>query len=108
MKIFAPAKLNIFLKVLGRRSDGYHIIRSGITFIDLYDEVEINISNKMCIRYKGPFKPKSDTYDDCIILKTLKFLGLNKNLNLDLTITKNIPVQGGLAAALVDAEPRPP
>ena len=39
MRIFAPAKLNIFLKVLGRRSDGYHIIRSGITFIDLYDEI---------------------------------------------------------------------
>ena len=36
MRIFAPAKLNIFLKVIGRRPDGYHIIRSGITFIDLY------------------------------------------------------------------------
>jgi len=103
MKIFAPAKLNIFLKVLGRRSDGYHIIRSGITFIDLYDEVEINISNKMCIRYKGPFRPKGNTYDDCMILKTLKFLGLSKNLNLDLTITKNIPVQGGLGSASTNA-----
>ena len=103
MRIFAPAKLNIFLKVLGRRSDGYHIIRSGITFIDLYDEVEINISNKMCIRYKGPFRPKGDTYDDCIILKTLKFLGVNKDLNLDITITKNIPVLGGLGSASTNA-----
>lgn len=103
MKIFAPAKLNIFLKVLGRRLDGYHIIRSGITFIDLYDEVEIYISNKMCIRYKGPFRPKGDTYDNCIILKTLKFLGANKNLNLDITITKNIPVQGGLGSASTNA-----
>ena len=103
MRIFAPAKLNIFLKVLGRRPDGYHIIRSGITFIDLYDELEINISNKMSIHYKGPFKPKRDTYDDCIILKTLKFLGLNKNLNLNLTITKNIPVQGGLGSASTNA-----
>ena len=103
MIIFAPAKLNIFLKVLGRRSDGYHIIRSGITFIDLYDEVKFNISNKMSIRYKGPFRPNGDTYDDCIILKTLKFLGLNKNLNLNLTITKNIPVQGGLGSASTNA-----
>ena len=103
MRIFAPAKLNIFLKVLGRRLDGYHIIRSGITFIDLYDEIEINKSDKMRIRYAGPFKPKGDTYDDCIILKTLKFLGLNKNLNLDITITKNIPVQGGLGSASTNA-----
>ena len=103
MRIFAPAKLNIFLKVLGRRSDGYHIIRSGITFINLYDELKFNVSNNMCIRYKGAFRPKSDTYNDCIILKTLKFLGLNKNLNLDLTITKNIPVQGGLGSASTNA-----
>ena len=103
MKIFAPAKLNIFLKVLGRRSDGYHIIRSGITFINLYDEVEINISNKMCIRYIGPFRPKRNTYDNCIILKTLKYLGANNDLNLDITITKNIPVQGGLGSASTNA-----
>ena len=44
IKIFTPAKLNMFLKVLGRRFDGYHIIRSGITFIDLFDELEIKKS----------------------------------------------------------------
>ena len=35
--------------------------------------------------------------------KTLKFLGLNKNFNLNLTITKNIPVQGGLGSASTNA-----
>ena len=38
--ILAPAKLNIFLKVLGKRNDGYHEIRSGITFINLFDKIE--------------------------------------------------------------------
>jgi len=105
IKIFTPAKLNMFLKVLGRRFDGYHIIRSGITFIDLFDELEIkkSKSNKTCVRYIGPFKPKKDIYNDCIILKTLKFLNLDIKVNLEVKITKNIPVQAGLGAASSNA-----
>lgn len=103
MRILAPAKLNIFLKILGKRSDGYHLIRSGITFINLFDEIEINQSDKMRIHYTGSFKPEGDVYDDCIIYKTLKYLGLNKNFNFNLTITKNIPVQGGLGSASTNA-----
>ena len=37
VKIFAPAKLNFFLKVIEKRDDGFHNIRSGITFISLFD-----------------------------------------------------------------------
>ena len=103
IKVLAPAKLNIFLKILGKRSDGYHIIRSGITFINLFDELEIRKSDRMSIRYRGPFEPNEGVFHDCIIIKTLKFLGLDKNLKLDIIITKNIPVQGGLGSASTNA-----
>ena len=73
MIIFAPAKLNIFLRVLGKKLDGYHYIRSGISFINLYDELTIKPSDRICIRYNGPFQPQSSTYNDCIILKLLNF-----------------------------------
>ena len=56
--IIAPAKLNIFLKILGRREDGYHTLHSGVTFINLFDSIEIEESSKNEIIYKGPFKPK--------------------------------------------------
>lgn len=103
IKVLAPAKLNLFLKILGKRSDGYHIIRTGITFINLFDELEIRKSDKMSIRYRGLFEPEGGIFQDCIILKTLKFLGLDKNLKLDIIITKNIPVQGGLGSASTNA-----
>jgi len=45
IRILAPAKINVFLKVLGKRKDGFHNIRTGITFINLYDEIEINFYN---------------------------------------------------------------
>ena len=44
--IKAPAKLNFFLKIIGKKSNGYHLIRSGVTFLNLYNEVFISLSNK--------------------------------------------------------------
>ena len=43
--IKAPAKLNLFLRIIGQKNNGYHIIRTGITFLDLYDEISISLSN---------------------------------------------------------------
>lgn len=103
IKIYTPAKINLFLKILGRRHDGYHIIRSGITFVNLFDQVDIKRSDRMLIQYTGPFKPKGGSYEDCIVSKTLKFLNLDKRYNLNIKVTKNIPVQGGLGSASTNA-----
>lgn len=103
VKIFTPAKINLFLKVLGRRQDGYHILRSGITFVNIFDQIDIKINDKMLIQYAGPFKPSGGNYEDCIISKTLKFLNLDKDLNFNINVTKNIPVQGGLGSASTNA-----
>ena len=97
----APAKINLFLHILNKRDDGYHNIRSGITFINLYDEVNIKKSNVTSIKYFGNFKPFSGLYEDCIITRTLKFLDLKVNLNI--SIKKNIPVQAGLGSASTNA-----
>ena len=35
----SPAKINLFLKIINKREDGYHNIRSGVTLINLYDKV---------------------------------------------------------------------
>ena len=103
IKVFTPAKINIFLKVLGKRSDGLHYIRSGITFVNLFDEINIKLSDKLNINYTGNFQPSNGSYEDCIILKTLKFLSLEKKLTIDVKIQKNIPVQGGLGSASTNA-----
>tara|TARA_B110000495_G_C22840038_1_gene489943 strand:+ start:60 stop:896 length:837 start_codon:yes stop_codon:yes gene_type:complete len=101
--IYTPAKLNLFLRVMGRKKNGYHVIRSGITFINLFDELTVKLSEENKITYTGPFKPKKGSYDDCIILRTLDFLKLNKNVCLDINIRKNIPVKGGLGSASTNA-----
>ena len=55
--ILAPAKINIFLKVLGRRRDGLHVLRTGMNYINLYDKIEIKKNNKNHVIYQGKFKP---------------------------------------------------
>jgi len=41
MKILAPAKVNLYLRVVGKRRDGYHLIDSLMVPVSLYDEIEI-------------------------------------------------------------------
>ena len=40
----APAKLNLFLHVLGRRPDGYHELQTAFQFIDLCDEISFDMN----------------------------------------------------------------
>ena len=64
IKLQAPAKINLFLRVLNKREDGYHNIRSGITFINLYDEVNIKKSRVTSIKYYGNFSSSSGLYEN--------------------------------------------
>ena len=98
-----PAKINLFLRILNQRKDGYHNIQSGITFINLFDELKIKKSKSMNIKYSGFFKPKNEKYKNCIIKKTLQFLKLDKNNNLEINIKKNIPTMAGLGSSSSDA-----
>ena len=70
----SPAKINLFLKILNRREDNYHNIRTGITSINLCDEIEVKPSNQFNIEYRGAFAPENNIFDDCII----KFVGVFK------------------------------
>ena len=63
----APAKINLFLKILSKRTDNYHNIRSGITFINLFDEITVEKSSFFKITYIGKFAPKNNFYIDVSI-----------------------------------------
>ena len=98
----SPAKINLFLKIVNKRNDGYHNIRTGITFINLYDEVTIQPHHEFLVQYRGKFAPKNNIFNDCIIKKIFSFLK-QKEPNLLFTITKNFPYQAGLGSASSNA-----
>jgi len=98
----SPAKINLFLKIINRREDNYHNIRTGITSINLCDEIEVNPSDQFNVNYKGPFAPENNKFDDCIIKKIFSFLNISPP-NISFSITKNFPYQAGLGSASSNA-----
>jgi len=98
----SPAKINLFLKILNRREDNYHNIRTGITTIDLFDEILVQPSNQFNIEYKGKFAPENNKFDDCIIKNLFSFLKIPLP-NISFSIIKNFPYQAGLGSASSNA-----
>jgi len=98
----SPAKLNLFLKIISRREDGYHNLRSGITLINLYDEVSAEKNSEFKVKYIGKFAPQNNRFTKCIVEKIFTKFNLIKP-NYCFTIKKNIPVQSGLGSASSNA-----
>ena len=98
----APAKINLFLKIINKRDDGYYNLRSGVTVINLYDEVSAHKSSEFKVKYTGQFAPPDNTFNDCIVEKIFSTYKLKKP-QYCFTIKKNIPVQSGLGSASSNA-----
>ena len=101
-KEISPAKINLFLKIISKRDDGYHNLRSGVTLINLYDEVFAEESSAFKVKYIGKFAPKNEIFKNCIVEKIFSKFDLKKP-NYCFTIKKNIPIQSGLGSASSNA-----
>lgn len=104
MKIKAYGKINIALEVVGKREDGYHLLRMIMQNIDLYDLIELNEkrSNDITIECNKPYVPKDDRN---LAYKAAKlFMDTYKiNRGIHINIIKNIPVAAGLAGGSTNA-----
>jgi len=98
----APAKINLFLKIINKRTDNYHNIRSGITFINLFDQITVEKSSFFKINYIGKFAPENNFYIDCILHQLFETFQISKP-RLNFIVEKNIPVQSGLGSASSNA-----
>lgn len=104
MKTTCPAKINLFLKVLGKRSDGFHELESLLAFTDLCDELSVEKSDELQIEISGKFArfvdPKNNLFTKILDFFSAEF-GISKNLKI--TVVKNIPVGGGLGGGSSNA-----
>ena len=94
----SPAKINLFLKIINKRRDGYHNIRTGITFLNLHDEISIEPHQKFEVIYSGEFSPENNKFNNCIITRLFSFLKIEPP-NILISINKNFPYQAGLGSA---------
>ena len=99
----APAKINHFLHVTGRRADGYHLLQTVFQFLDLVDELSITASADGRIRCRRNYQ-QVEEQDDLVVraAKLLQKLG-GSTCGADIRVDKKIPIGGGLGGGSSDA-----
>lgn len=100
---FAPAKLNLFLHVTGRRADGYHSLQSIFTMLDVGDTIHINIRNDGEIRQIGEIAGVSAAGNLAILAAKALKRATDCPLGADIGLTKITPMGAGLGGGSSDA-----
>ena len=99
----APAKLNLFLHILGRRPDGYHELQSCFQFVDLCDEVTVDVRADGEIRRHTQIEGVPEESDLCVRAARALQKAAGTALGADLGLVKRIPIGGGLGGGSSDA-----
>jgi 4-diphosphocytidyl-2-C-methyl-D-erythritol kinase len=99
----APAKINLFLHVVGRRADGYHLLQTVFQFIDLCDHIEIGVREDGRIVRTRAIEGVSEEQDLALRAARLLQEATGTKLGADLAVEKHIPLGGGLGGGSSDA-----
>jgi len=101
----APAKINLWLNVVGRRADGYHLLDSLVAFTDLADEIEVVPADRLVLTVDGPLASALAAETDNLVLKAARRLAARAGIapRAAMRLTKRIPVAAGLGGGSADA-----
>ena len=101
----APAKVNLMLRVLGRRADGYHELESLVAFADVADRLALAPGRALALEVRGPNAAQAGADADNLVLKAANALaGLIPGLTLGaFALEKKLPVAAGIGGGSTDA-----
>jgi len=99
----APAKLNLFLHVTGRRPDGYHLLQTAFRFIDLADSLVFRPRDDGRIVLEGSLPDVED--ESNLVVRAARAVGkhLPRPAGATIALRKTIPIGGGLGGGSSDA-----
>jgi 4-diphosphocytidyl-2-C-methyl-D-erythritol kinase len=101
----APAKVNLTLRVRGRRPDGYHEIESLVVFAALSDALAFSPGESLALAVRGPTAAAAGDLADNLVLKAVRALA-ERTPGLKVgrfTLSKRLPVAAGLGGGSTDA-----
>jgi 4-diphosphocytidyl-2-C-methyl-D-erythritol kinase len=104
LEIHAPAKVNLFLEVLSKRSDGYHNINSLFQAVSLYDRLEFTINDKPGVKLELIGCDDVAKGENNLVCRAYNIMRGQFNLQqgLDVRLDKQIPVAAGLGGGSAD------
>lgn len=102
---FAPAKINLFLHVLGRRADGYHLIESLVSFADIGDRLTLEPGPGLALNVAGPFGDGLGGEADNLVLKAARAFAAHipRAVLGHFHLVKTLPVASGIGGGSSDA-----
>ena len=102
---FAPAKVNLTLRVTGRRADGYHLLDSLVVFADVGDRLTVRQPSPLSLTVTGPFGGGLAGEEDNLVLRAARRLADAGGIDPQgrLTLEKNLPVASGIGGGSSDA-----
>jgi 4-diphosphocytidyl-2-C-methyl-D-erythritol kinase len=106
VRVFAPAKINLTLKVGRPRADGMHPLQSAVMFADVGDWIEVRPSEQSSLRITGPFADALQAEQgDNIVWKAMAMLQREAGVSggADIVLEKNLPVASGIGGGSSDA-----
>ena len=99
----APAKLNLFLHIVGRRPDGYHELQTCFQFVDLCDDIHIGVRSDGAIRRLRGAAGVSSEEDLCVRAARALQAASGCALGATIDVVKRIPMGAGLGGGSSDA-----
>jgi len=102
---FAPAKINLTLRIVGRRADGYHELESLVAFADIGDRLTLLPSPDTSLDVTGPFAGPSGPIESNLVLKAVtKLRAMAPDLKSgSFAVEKQLPVAAGIGGGSSDA-----
>ena len=106
--VLAPAKLNLFLHVVGRRADGFHLLQSAFALLDFGDTIHFATRDDGVVRRLSALAGVSE--DEDLVVRAARLLQRESaamagkaTLGVDIRVEKKIPMGGGLGGGSSDA-----
>jgi 4-diphosphocytidyl-2-C-methyl-D-erythritol kinase len=102
---FAPAKVNLYLHVTGRRPDGYHLLDSLAVFPAAGDILHAAPADGLTLSITGPFGATLAAEADNLVLKAARALAAAAGIKpqASLTLAKHLPIASGIGGGSADA-----
>jgi 4-diphosphocytidyl-2-C-methyl-D-erythritol kinase len=103
--VAAPAKLNLYLHVTGKRDDGYHLLDSLIAFAAIHDTVSVEPASTLTLKLTGPFGARLQGDPDNLVLRAARALAAAAGIDsgAHIRLIKRLPIASGIGGGSADA-----
>ena len=104
ISIPAPAKINLYLHIMGLRQNGYHELESLVSFAGIHDTIRMTPAKELNLFITGPYRKDLQSENNNLVIKAAIALRKRNNVNAgaNIILEKNLPIASGIGGGSAD------